>query len=96
MGILEDDDMGVDRRRFSESDITQLAAAIVSRQSHVCRYSATPEEIREAIVFIKHVNSLMSETGSTVRKTLLVAGIGGVLSLLMLGVWSKVKTALGL
>lgn len=96
MAITEGDIMGTDRRRFSDEDIAQLAAAIAHQQQHVCRYSATPEEIREAIQFIKHVNALMNETGSTIRKTILVAGVGGLLSILMLGVWAKIRTSLGL
>jgi len=38
----------------------------------------------------------MSETGSTVRKTLIDAGIGGSISLLIIGEYAKIKQELGI
>lgn len=86
-----------DRRRLSDEDIERLAEAVVARQiHHACKLTVTPEEVSDAVKFMKHVNSLMSETGSTIRKTILVAGIGGVISLLILGVYAKLRNELGL
>jgi hypothetical protein len=38
----------------------------------------------------------MSETGSTIRKTILVSGVCGFIALVLLGVYSKLRTELGL
>jgi len=88
----------VGRRRFSDEDIAQLCDAIMAKtHAHTCRFDALrPEEVRDAVLFHRHVNSLMTETGSTIRKTVIVSGITGLLSLLVLGLYSKIKTALGL
>jgi len=85
-----------DRRRLSDEDIERLAEAVVIRQiHHACKLTVTPEEVSEAVKFMKHVNSLMSETGSTIRKTILVAGVGGLISLLILGLYAKLRNVLG-
>jgi butyrate kinase len=85
-----------DRRRLSDEDISAIVAALDQRQGHVCRFTVTPEEVEETVKFRKHINDLMSETGSTIRKTILVAGVGGLISLLVLGLYAKLKSALGL
>jgi len=81
-----------DRRRLSDDDIEAICTAIVNIREHQCRFTTlTPEEVSDAVRFHKHVNDLMSETGSTIRKTVLVSGIGGLLALLILGAYTKLK-----
>lgn len=88
---------GTDRRRLSEEDIEAICEALEKRQGHVCRFTGvTPDEVEGAVEFQKHVNALVTETGSTIRKTIIVSGVGGLISLLVLGLYSKLKTALGL
>ena len=84
-----------DRRRLSDEDIAAIVTALEQRQKHVCRLTVTPEEIEETVKFKRHINDLMSETGSTIRKTILVSGVGGLISLLLLGLYAKLKSALG-
>lgn len=84
-----------DRRRLSDEDIEAIVAALDRRNGHVCRLTVTPEEIEETVKFKRHINDLMSETGSTIRKTILVVGVGGLISLLVLGLYAKLKSALG-
>ncbi|MGV0961811.1 MAG: hypothetical protein ACOYB1_18455 [Limnohabitans sp.] len=86
-----------DRRRFTDADIDALCAAITKTQIHVCRFDSLKiDEVRDAVIFHRHVNALMSETGTTIRKTFLVLGVTGLVGLLLLGIYSKLKTALGL
>jgi len=89
-------DMGTDRRRFSDEDIEALVQALSAR-SHTCRFgNLHPDRVYAAVRLTEHIESLLSETGSTVRKTILVAGIGGLLTLLILGLYAKLKQVLGI
>lgn len=85
-----------DRRRLSDDDINAICDALEKRQGHVCRFNVSPQEIDDAVRFQRHVNALVTETGSTIRKTIIVAGVGGMISLLVLGLYAKLKSALGL
>lgn len=85
-----------DRRRLSDEDIERICEAMAQRQHHECILTVSPGEVQEAVRFMLHINDLMSETGSTIRKTILVAGVGGLISLLVLGAYAKLKSALGL
>jgi len=96
--MTDDSDTGTDRRRFSDEDIEALVKAIDARISvHICRYDGiSPDRLHAAVRLTEHIESLLSETGSTVRKTVLVAGVGGLLTLLVLGLYAKIKQGLGL
>lgn len=84
-------------RNFTDADIEALAVALSRAQRHVCRYENISEEDMEAAIrFHQHINALMSETGSTIRKTVIVAGVTGLIALLILGIYSKLKTELGI
>jgi len=86
-----------DRRRLSDEDIERICEALARRQGHVCRFvNITPEQVEETIRFQRHVNTLVTETGSTIWKTIIVAGVGGMISLLVLGLYAKIKDSLGL
>lgn len=54
------------------------------------------QRLEASVRFHETVNDLMSETGSTVRKTLIDAGIGGSISLLIIGEYAKIKQELGI
>jgi len=100
-GIGMVDDYGEQHERrhrsLTDDDVEAIAAAVIRLQPHACRFSNIAHEDLEASVrFHKTVNDLMSETGSTVRKTLIVAGIGGLVSLLILGAYAKLKQELGI
>ena len=81
---------------MSDDDINAICDALEKRQGHVCRFTVPPGEIEEAMRFQRHVNALVTETGSTLRKTIIVAGIGRMISLLVLSLYAKLKSALGL
>ena len=84
-------------RSLTDADIEAIAIAVARLQPHSCRFNSIDREDLEASVrFHNTVNELMSETGSTVRKTLIVAGIGGLISLLILGVYARIKQEMGL
>lgn len=93
-------DPQADRRRFSDEDIQALCEAITKSQAvHFasCRFGdLTPRQVENAVKFHTHIEALLSETGSTIRKTVLTIGITGLLGLLVLGIYSKLKSALGI
>jgi len=85
------------QRSLTDADIEAIAAAVVRLQPHSCRFTGINSEDLEASVrFHKTVDQLMSETGSTIRKTIIVAGIGGLISLLVLGIYAKIKQEIGI
>jgi hypothetical protein len=92
------DDMGTDRRRFSDEDILALEKILDARmEKHFCRFQGiTVDRLQAAVKLTEHIESLLSETGTTVRKTLIVAGVGGLLTLLILGLYAKIKQGIGI
>ena len=84
-----------DRRRLSDDDIEAIIVAIEKRQEHVCRYNVTPDQLQSVVRFVGHIDSLLSETGSTIRKTIIVAGISGFIALLGIGAYAKIKQIIG-
>jgi hypothetical protein len=84
------------RRSLTDDDIEAIADAVIRRQPHACRFSDVDhDDLKASLRFHKTIEELMSETGSTVRKTLIVAGIGGLVSLLIIGLYAKIKQELG-
>ena len=85
-----------DIRRLIDEDIEALCSAMDKRQGHVCRFNLiSSQEVEDSIKFHKHVNQLLSETGTTIRKTILTFGIGGLFALLILGIYAKIKQISG-
>jgi len=83
-------------RTLTDADVQAIAAAVQGLRKHECRFDAiSQEDLASTVAFKKHVNDLMAETGSTIRKTLVVVGLGGLVSLLMLGIYAKVKEIIG-
>jgi len=88
--------MAPDRRRLSDEDIEALAEAVAKRQGHVCRFQElSPEDIRRAVSFERHVRGVVEETHSVVRKTIVTGGITLLFVLLGLGLVAKLKEYLG-
>lgn len=83
------------RRSLTDADIEAIADAVVRMQPHSCRFSSIDgDDLRASIRFHQTIEELMSETGSTIRKTLIVAGIGGLISLLIIGLYAWLKQKL--
>ena len=85
-----------DRRRyFSDADIEKLVETI-NEQHSMCRFGEIGlEDMRESIKFYKNFNRLVDDSGNLVWKTILVTGIGGGLTLIWLGIISKIRQAGG-
>jgi hypothetical protein len=84
-------------RSLTDADIEAIAAAVIRLQPHSCRFiEISREDLEASVRFHRTVNELMSETGSTIRKTLIVAGIGGLISLLVIGLYAKIRHEMGL
>lgn len=86
---------------MSERNLTDadVLAIVEKLNGHKCRFDKVSledmDDFREAAKFYKHFNEIMSETGSTVRKTIVVIGVGGLVTVIGLGVIYKVKQVLG-
>ena len=84
------------RRKLSDEDINAIVEAFQKGQPHHCRFAnLDPDDIESSIRFHKHVDQLLAEGGSTVRKTIVSIGVTGVLSLIAFGVYSKIRTWIG-
>jgi len=87
-------------RNITEADVDAIVAKMGEGTAHHCRFiklsSEEIEEFREAAKFYKHYNQVMGETGATVRKTIIVMGVGGTASLIAWGAVTKAKQLLGL
>jgi uncharacterized membrane protein len=79
------------RRHLSDGDIEAIVEALAVRQAHKCMLSVTAEQVEAAVRFHGHIEGLLSETGSTIRKTVIVTGVSGLIALLVLGVYAKMK-----
>lgn len=85
-------------RKFTDEDIEALAKALKSQEtdSHLCRFNdIDPAALAEAVKFYKHFNQIMAEGGKTIRTAILVLGVGGIVTLISIGIMSKLKTPLG-
>ena len=79
-------------RNLTDEDIAAIVDAF-KIQEHQCRFpEIEPGDLREAIKFYKHYNEMMAESGTVIRKTILVIGIGGLLALLGMGAITKIKS----
>jgi hypothetical protein len=85
--------------QLSENDVLRIVEAIrgdaVARQ-HACRFHNIDEEtMHEAVMFFKNFNNAFNKTGNIIWTTLLVAGVGGLIGLLVIGFTTKFKAGGG-
>ena len=79
-------------RNLTEADIEALVKKINEVKHLDCRFDKIAStDLEEAVEFYKNFDKLMAESGNTIWKTILVLGVGGVASLFLLGVYSKIK-----
>ena len=79
-------------RNLTDADIEELVIQINASRHMDCRSDAiSSSDLEEAVEFYKNFNKLMAESGSTIWKTVLVLGVGGLCSLILLGIYSKIK-----
>jgi hypothetical protein len=82
-------------RSLTDADISEIVKQVNASKHLDCRFdNIASEDLEEAVTFYKNFNKLMTESGNTIWKTLLVFGVGGVCSLILLGIFSKIKSSL--
>ena len=80
------------RRNLTADDIEELVHRINASKHLDCRFHGISNtDLEEAVEFYKNFNKLMAESGNTIWKTVLVLGVGGLCSLILLGIYSKIK-----
>lgn len=80
------------KRVLGDADIAALVEAFQVTTHENCRFEQiNAEDLEAAVTFYKNFNKLMSESGSILWKTFLMAGVGGLLAILWLGFVSKIK-----
>jgi len=79
-------------RNLTDADVANIVNALNDSKHTECRFGDIEvDDLKEAVQFYKNFNKLMADSGSTIWKTVLVLGVGGVCSLLLLGFWTKVR-----
>jgi len=82
-------------RNLTDADIQELVTQINNAKHLNCRFnSIANDDLEEAVKFYKNFNSFMEDSKSTIWKAILVLGVGGTITLLILGFISKVKSNL--
>lgn len=82
-------------RKLTDDDIKAIVAALET-SNHRCRFQTIEEEdLREAVDFYKNFNRACKETSSTIRRTMVVLGITGVITLISMGLVAKFKEITG-
>jgi type IV secretory pathway component VirB8 len=83
-----------DRRSkvLTQEDIEAIGTEI-ARQYHMqCRFDQiSNDDLKAAVTFYKNINEAMENSKKTIWNTILVLGVGGVLSLILLGIFVKMK-----
>lgn len=78
--------MNPDKRTLTDRDVELIVCALDQKKYHECRFSSIEEEdLRAAVDFYKNFNKVMSESGSTLRKTVIAIGVTGTISALVVG-----------
>lgn len=79
-------------RNLTDADIKELVIQINEAKHLNCRFDGiSNDDLKEAVKFYKNFNSFMEESKSTIWKAVLVLGVGGTLTLLILGLITKLK-----
>jgi hypothetical protein len=83
-------------RNLTDEDIKAITDALYAEDNHICRFeNIKAEDMREAVKFYKNFNSVLQESGSIVRKTIIVIGVSGLVTIIGLGIMSKIKQLMG-
>lgn len=87
-------------RMLTDADVLAICDELERRSAPSCKSckfaDIEEEELKTSIRFSKHLDALMTESGSIIRKTILVFGVSGLISLLVLGAFFKIRAALGM
>lgn len=79
-------------RLLTDEDVTAIAEAISEHHKECqCRYDIEPEDLKAAINFYKHFNSIMEDSKRTVRHTVLKLIVAAIMFLIVLGSWKRVE-----
>jgi len=77
-------------RNFTDGDLAALVNALHS-VDHRCRYDVPPEELREMIRFVRNWNQALENGKGTIVTTILVLLVTGLVGLLGMGTYLKIK-----
>ena len=79
-------------RNLTNGDIEEIVLQLNQARHLDCRFeNISTDDLEEAIQFYKNFNKFMSESSSTIWKAILVIGVGGVLGLIVLGIYAKIR-----
>ena len=79
-------------RNLTNEDIEEIVRQVNNSRHLDCRFdNISADDLEEAIQFYKNFNKFMSESSSTIWKAILVIGVGGVLGLIVLGIYAKIR-----
>lgn len=79
-------------RNLTNEDIEEIVRQVNHSRHLDCRFdNITNGDLEEAVKFYKNFNKFMSESSSTIWKAVLVIGVGGVLGLIVLGIYAKIR-----
>lgn len=79
------------RRNLTQGDIDAIVNGLEECIHSKCKFGeVNVEDMEETIKFYTNFNKFMEESRSTIWKTVLVLGIGGLFSLLVLGAIVKI------
>jgi type IV secretory pathway component VirB8 len=80
-------------RVLTQEDIEAIGAEIARQYHAQCRFTEiSSDDLLSAVRFYKNFNEAMENSKKTVWNTILVLGVGGVISLIILGIFVKLKT----
>jgi len=81
-------------RTLTIEDVQAIKEALTCDKT--CLFSAEEQkDLKESAKFYKHFNEVMLEGGSVIRKTIIVIGIGGLVTLIGMGLVVKIKGIMG-
>lgn len=87
------------QRTLTDADVSALISAIAAHDTlfhKSCRFrELDPEILGEAAEFYRKFNSMLDESGKIIWKTVLVAGVSGLILIIGLGFVSKIKEVTG-
>lgn len=76
---------------LTDADIDEIVDRLHKRQTHVCRFgNIPPEDMVQVVKFNKNFEKMINKTGSIIWATVIVAIVGGAISMLFIGFVSKI------
>lgn len=78
-------------RTISDADVRAIIEAIAEHEGR-CRFKAiNPDDLHDVMVTVRAFSTVMEESKSVIRKTLIVLLVSGIVSLVYLGSGVKIQ-----